>query len=104
MKYGASNSSLQNSSSAKFNSNQLASGQTNQPIIVKNSVTTGLAKNTAQSVLSEPSGRRYILVASGDTAYSLSSKYAISLKSLETINNLSVNRLKVGMKLYLDPK
>jgi len=104
LKYGASNSSLQNSSSTKSNSNQLASWQTNQPIIVKNSVATGHAKNAAQGVLSESSGRRYILVADGDTAYSLSNKYAISLKSLETINNLSVNRLKVGMKLYLDPK
>ena len=104
LKYGASNSSLQNSSSTKSNSNQLASWQTNQPIIVKNSVAIGHAKNAAQGVFSESSGRRYILVASGDTAYSLSNKYAISRKSLETINNLSVNRLKVGMKLYLDPK
>lgn len=49
-------------------------------------------------------GRRYILVAAGDTVYSLSKKYSISLKSFETINNLKLNQLKVGMKLYLDPK
>ncbi len=72
-------------------------------VVTSKSSPKTLAAPSGNGVLTQD-GRRYILVVSGDTAYSLSNKYGVSIKSLEAINNLKLNQLKVGMKLYLDPK
>lgn len=88
----------------KYGTNALgASPKAVKVVSTNNSIKTPPPSNSSTGVLTQ-NGRRYIVVVAGDTAYSLSNKYNVSIKSLETINNVKLNQFKIGMKLYLDPK
>lgn len=98
LKYGT-NGLSGSSSTSKITPNFSAT-----PVIVSKNTAKNLSVTGSSAGVSTQNGRRYIIVAAGDTAYSLSNKYKVSVKELEAINNLKLNQLKVGMKLYLDPK
>lgn len=46
----------------------------------------------------------YYIVKAGDTLYSISNKYNMSVQELKSINNLNSDNLYIGQKLYLVPE
>lgn len=52
----------------------------------------------------DASGRRYIVVLQGMTAYSISRKYNLTVRQLENYNKMRSAQIVTGMKLYIDPR
>jgi type IV pilus assembly protein PilF len=48
--------------------------------------------------------RRYVIVSKDDTLYSIAHKYSVSVNQLKAINDLQGEIVKLGSKVYLDPK
>ncbi len=46
----------------------------------------------------------YHIVKKGDTIYSISKKYGISVEKLKAINNLKSDTILIGQKIYLKPR
>ena len=46
--------------------------------------------------------RNYHIVIKGETIYSISKKYDLSVNKIKSINKLETNTLSIGQKIYLD--
>ena len=49
----------------------------------------------------EKNNSKYYIVKKGDTLYSISKKYNMSLKDLKNLNKLKSNNIKIGQKLKI---
>ena len=49
----------------------------------------------------EKNNSKYYIVKKGDTLYSISKKYNMSLKDLKNLNKLKSNKIKIGQKLKI---
>jgi LysM repeat protein len=79
----------------------LASATTTNSLASTQVANSSLTRDVAQT---DSSGRRYVILQNGDTLFRIAHKYSVSAKQLEQINNLHSQSIKIGMKLYLDPK
>lgn len=69
--------------------------------ISNNTVNTTTSSSEVQQ---DANGRRYIIVPHGLTAYSISRKYNLTVKQLESYNKMRTAQIITGMKLYIDPR
>lgn len=78
-------------------SNNVVLNATPKPVIDVNNSTDSEIKQDA-------SGRRYLVVLQGMTAYSISRKYNLTVRQLENYNKMHSAQIITGMKLYIDPR
>ncbi len=57
--------------------------------------------NKDKSSKKEKNNSKYYIVKKGDTLYSISKKYNMSLKDLKNLNKLKSNNIKIGQKLKI---
>lgn len=60
--------------------------------------------STDSEIKQDASGRRYLVVLQGMTAYSISRKYNLTVRQLENYNKMHSAQIITGMKLYIDPR
>lgn len=69
-------------------------------IVTDNSPQASINTNSIQT---DSLGRRYIVMPSGVTVFSLAKKYNLTVKQLETYNKIKASKMRSGMNLYIDP-
>ena len=86
---------------------QLNSMESFDDIKIGQKIVVGYNKNEENTTVSEnekdlSSSANYHTVKSGDTLYSISKKYGISVAAIKATNNLSSNTIHIGQKLAIE--
>lgn len=68
------------------------------------SITNGESEILAFSsrIKTSTSGRKYIIVATGDTLFNISRRSSITINTLKGLNGMANNSVKIGQQFYLD--
>ncbi|MBT3799940.1 MAG: LysM peptidoglycan-binding domain-containing protein, partial [Bacteroidetes bacterium] len=93
-KYGVSVDKIKELNS--MTSNTLSVGQ---KLVIGGTAVTVEKVEKVEKVIETPAVETMHIVESGETLYSISRKFNISVDKLKSINNLSSNNLSIGQKL-----
>ena len=69
--------------------------------LTSNVLSIGQKLKVSSSTASYPTSNEYYTVKSGDTLYSIASKYGMSVDELKKLNNLTSNVISIGQKLLV---